>query len=160
MDKVNQITITGYLGQDAEFKPFSNGDYGARFSISHSQRVQDGQGYNGSDFKNVFYDVDYYVKKTKDYILNGGLPKGAFVQVTGELVTDEWDSPEGKQKKVKIKARSVVVSPGKSGSQQHYAQQQQAQPQYQQYQQVPPPQPMPQPVAYTAQVPQPRPSSF
>lgn len=81
--------------------------------VLHMRLVADASRYNqntGSWDKTaqVFIDAELMDRGARE--LHRALRKGSLVTVSGELVTDEWRTPQGERRsRIKIQARSVHV---------------------------------------------------
>lgn len=84
---VNQLTIIGFLGKDAETKFLANGTPVTKFSVATqtSWKDKDGQWKERTQWHNVVAFGEGFAN------MKGRLTKGAHVFVQGELTTREYD---------------------------------------------------------------------
>ena len=84
---LNQLTIIGFLGKDAETKVLANGTPVTRFSVATqtSWKDKDGQWKERTQWHNVVAFGEGFAN------MQSRLVKGAHVLVQGELTTREYD---------------------------------------------------------------------
>ena len=100
---MNNITIAGQLGKDAEVKFLSNGDPVASFSVADSQ---------GKDKPTIWWNCSLFGKRAES--LAQYLTKGQSVTVSGNVTEREWTDKEGiKRKQHDIRVGDVALQGGK-----------------------------------------------
>lgn len=78
MANLNQVTLIGRLGRDAEVKDGSNGQF-VVFSVAAESRKD----------KTVWYDVSYFGGYALD--LADSLVKGTLVYLQGDFTQEKWE---------------------------------------------------------------------
>jgi single-strand DNA-binding protein len=100
---MNNITIAGQLGKDAEVKFLSNGDPVASFSVADSQ---------GKDKPTIWWNCSLFGKRAES--LSQYLTKGQAVTVIGQVTEREWTDKDGqKRKSMDIRVGDVALQGGK-----------------------------------------------
>ena len=100
---MNNITIAGQLGKDAEVKFLSNGDPVASFSVADSQ---------GKDKPTIWWNCSLFGKRTDS--LTPYLKKGGAVTVIGTVSEREWTDKDGnKRKSMDVRVSDVALQGGK-----------------------------------------------
>ena len=97
---VNQITIVGRAGRDAEFKETSSGTHIATFSVAVKRRAGAGsETVDWFDVKCFRHNADY----AGSYIKSGRL-----VSVSGKMICEQWTKDGEKRQKWVLEAQDVV----------------------------------------------------
>ena len=113
---MNNITIAGQLGKDAEVRFLQTGDAVANFSVADSQ---------GKDRPTTWWSCSLFGKRAES--LAPYLLKGQAVTVTGTITEREYVDKEGnKRKSMDVRVNDVALQGGKR-EQNDTAQRQQAQ---------------------------------
>lgn len=100
---MNNITIAGSLGRDAEIKYMPNGDAVASFSIADSQ---------GKDKPTIWWSCSLFGKRAES--LSQYLVKGGAVTVTGSVTEREWTDKDGqKRKSMDVRVNDIALQGGK-----------------------------------------------
>ena len=100
---MNNITIAGTLGRDAEIKYMNNGDAVASFSVADSQ---------GKDKPTIWWSCSLFGKRAES--LSQYLVKGGAVTVTGSVAEREWTDKEGqKRKSMDVRVNDIALQGGK-----------------------------------------------
>jgi single-strand DNA-binding protein len=100
---MNNITIAGQLGKDAEVKFMTSGDPVASFSVADSQ---------GRDKPTIWWSCSLFGKRAES--LAQYLTKGQAVTVSGTVTEREWTDKEGiKRKQHDIRVNDVALQGGK-----------------------------------------------
>lgn len=107
---MNQIFLTGRLGQTPEKKVFDGGDIVVKFSLATSKKWKTASGEEKER-------TDWHTVKAWGRLGERceAFPKGTLVTVAGELNYDEYEDGKGsKQKRAYIKAASAyqILLPG------------------------------------------------
>lgn len=100
---MNNITVAGQLGKDAEIRHMPNGDPVASFSVADSQ---------GRDKPTIWWNAQLFGKRAES--LQPYLVKGQAVTITGTVTEREWtDKDGGKRKSMDIRVNDVALQGGK-----------------------------------------------
>ena len=100
---MNNITVAGTLGKDAEIKYLANGDAICNFSVADSQ---------GRDKPTIWWNCGLYGKRAES--LSQYLTKGQAVTVTGSVSEREWTDKEGnKRKSMDVRVNDVALQGGR-----------------------------------------------
>lgn len=100
---MNNITIAGSLGKDAEVKYLSNGDAICNFSVADSQ---------GRDKPTIWWNCGLYGKRAES--LSQYLTKGQAVTVSGSVSEREWTDKEGnKRKSMDVRVNDIALQGGR-----------------------------------------------
>lgn len=100
---MNNITIAGQLGKDAEIRYMPNGDPVASFSVADSQ---------GKDKPTIWWRASIFGKRAES--LAPYLLKGQAVTVSGTVTEREYTDKNGEQKKaMEIRVQDVELQGGK-----------------------------------------------
>jgi single-strand DNA-binding protein len=100
---MNNITVAGTLGRDAEIKHMANGDAIASFSVADSQ---------GRDKPTIWWNCSLFGKRAES--LAPYLLKGGSVTVSGNVSEREWTDKDGqKRKSMDIRVGDVALQGGK-----------------------------------------------
>ena len=100
---MNNITIAGSLGRDAEIKYMGNGDPVASFSVADSQ---------GKDKPTIWWNCSLFGKRAES--LSQYLLKGSAVTVTGSVTEREWTDKDGqKRKSMDVRVNDIALQGGK-----------------------------------------------
>lgn len=100
---MNNITVAGQLGKDAEIKYMPNGDAVASFSVADSQ---------GKDKPTIWWNCSMFGKRAES--LSQYLLKGSAVTVSGNVTEREWTDKEGgKRKSMDIRVSDIALQGGK-----------------------------------------------
>ena len=99
MANQNQVNITGRLGQDAEFKAFSNGGGVCNFSVAVSETWLDKNSGQKQE-KTEWIPVAMFSKGAEK--LTQYLTKGTQVRVCGKFKTRSWENNGAKQYRTEV----------------------------------------------------------
>lgn len=99
MSNQNQVNITGYIGQDAEYKAFSNGGGVCSFSVAVSDKWRDKD--TGELKEHTEWVPVANFKKGADKLAQY-LRKGQMVRVTGKFKTRSWEQDGQKRYKTEV----------------------------------------------------------
>ncbi len=100
---MNNITIAGTLGKDAEVKYLANGDAICNFSVADSQ---------GRDKPTMWWNCGLYGKRAES--LSQYLVKGQAVTVTGSVSERKWTDKEGNERKsMDVRVNDVALQGGR-----------------------------------------------
>nr|UVX93121.1 MAG: Single-strand binding protein family protein [Bacteriophage sp.] len=123
---INQISITGNLTRDPEFRNTASGTAVLSFGIAVNDRRKNQQTGEWEDVPNFFECVAFGNRATA---LSDILTKGMKVAVAGKLHYSSWEKDGQKHSKVDIIANDIeLMQNRKPQQQQDYQPQQQAQP--------------------------------
>lgn len=101
---MNNITVAGPLGRDAEVRSLNNGDQVANFSVA------DGQ---GKDKLTIWWNCQLFGKRAQS--LAPYLLKGQQVAVSGQITEREWRDKDGNMRKsMELRVNDVALQGGKS----------------------------------------------
>jgi len=100
---MNNITIAGQIGRDAEIKYMPKGDPVASFSVADSQ---------GKDKPTIWWNASLFGKRAES--LAPYLVKGQSVTITGTVTEREWTDKDGaKRKSMDVRVNDVALQGGK-----------------------------------------------
>ena len=100
---MNNITVAGQLGKDAEVRFLTNGDPVAGFSVADSQ---------GKDKPTIWWNASLFGKRAES--LAPYLVKGQAVTVTGTVTEREWTDKDGqKRKSMDVRVNDIALQGGK-----------------------------------------------
>ena len=100
---MNNITIAGQLGKDAEVRYLPNGDPVTSFSVADSQ---------GRDKPTIWWRCSLFGKRAES--LAPYLTKGQAVTVSGTVTEREYTDKDGTQKKaMEVRVQDVALQGGK-----------------------------------------------
>lgn len=100
---MNNITIAGQLGKDAEIRYLPNGDPVASFSVADSQ---------GRDKLTIWWNASLFGKRAES--LAPYLLKGQAVTISGTVTEREWTDKEGgKRKSMDVRVNDLALQGGK-----------------------------------------------
>lgn len=100
---MNNITVAGTLGRDAEIKHMANGDAIASFSVADSQ---------GKDKATIWWNCSLFGKRAES--LAPYLIKGGAVTVSGNVTEREWTDKDGqKRKSMDIRVNDLALQGGR-----------------------------------------------
>ena len=99
MANQNQVNITGRLGQEAEFKAFSNGGGVCNFSVAVSETWTDKNSGQRQE-KTEWIPVAMFSKGAEK--LTQYLTKGTQVRVCGKFKTRSWENNGAKQYRTEV----------------------------------------------------------
>jgi single-strand DNA-binding protein len=103
---MNNITIAGGLGRDAELKYLNNGDPICNFSVADSQ---------GRDKGTIWWNCTLFGKRAE--ALSQYLTKGQSVTVVGTVTEREWQDKEGaKRKSMDVRVSEIALQGGRKDS--------------------------------------------
>lgn len=103
---MNNITIAGTLGRDAEIKYMANGDAVTSFSVADSQ---------GKDRPTTWWSCSLFGKRAES--LSPYLLKGSAVTVSGSVTEREWTDKEGsKRKSMDVRVQDIALQGGRKDS--------------------------------------------
>ena len=113
---MNNITIAGQLGKDAETRYLPNGDPVASFSVADSQ---------GKEKPTIWWSCQLFGKRAES--LAPYLVKGQAVTVTGNVTEREYTDKNGNQRKsMDVRVSDLALQGGKREAQAPAPQQRQA----------------------------------
>jgi len=111
MADVNNITVTGRLGQDAEMRYTAEGTAILSFSIGNGTYLKGAGDYNTLT---TWYRVTLFGNRAESLNRIGALVKGARVGVTGVHSMRPWTDKEGNERlSCDINANDVTLMDGK-----------------------------------------------
>lgn len=100
---MNNITVAGQLGRDAEVRFMPNGDPVSSFSVADSQ---------GKDKATIWWRASLFGKRAES--LTPYLTKGQAVTITGTVTERAWKDKDGTEKTVmEIRVNDVALQGGK-----------------------------------------------
>ena len=100
---MNNITVAGQLGKDAELRHLPNGDAVLSFSVADSQ---------GREKPTIWWNCALFGKRAES--LQQYLTKGQAVTVTGNVTEREWtDQSGGKRKSMDVRVNDLALQGGK-----------------------------------------------
>jgi single-strand DNA-binding protein len=100
---MNNITIAGGLGRDAELKYLNNGDPICNFSVADSQ---------GRDKETIWWNCTLFGKRAE--ALSQYLTKGQSVTVVGTITERAWASKDGeKRKSMDVRVSEIALQGGR-----------------------------------------------
>jgi single-strand DNA-binding protein len=100
---MNNITIAGNIGKDAEVRFLPNGDPVCSFSVADSQ---------GREKPTIWWNCSLFGKRAES--LAPYLTKGGQVTVSGTITEREWTDKDGaKRKSMDIRVNDVALQGGK-----------------------------------------------
>lgn len=104
---MNNLTVAGRLGKDAELRHTSSGDAVLSFSVADDQ---------GRDKPAIWWRCQLWGKRAQS--LQPYLTKGASVTVTGRLTEREWTDQQGQpQKTMELNVTDLALQGSKQDSQ-------------------------------------------
>lgn len=110
---MNNITIAGSLGRDAEVRYLNNGDAVCSFSVADSQ---------GKDKPTIWWNCSLFGKRAES--LSQYLTKGQAVAVSGTVTEREWTDKNGQQRKsMDVRVADVALQGGRKEASQGEQQQ-------------------------------------
>lgn len=100
---MNNITVAGTLGRDAEIRAMPNGDPVASFSVADSQ---------GQNKVTIWWACQLFGKRAES--LAPYLVKGGAVTVSGNVTEREWIDKDGqKRKSMDIRVSDIALQGGR-----------------------------------------------
>ena len=103
---MNNITVAGQLGRDAEMRAMPDGTQVASFSVADSQ---------GKDKPAIWWNCQMFGKRAAS--LAPYLLKGSAVAVAGNVTEREWTDKDGqKRKSVEIRVNDIALQGGRKES--------------------------------------------
>jgi len=100
---MNNVTIAGTLGKDAEMKQLNSGDSVCSFSVADSQ---------GRDKPTIWWNCSLFGKRADS--LSQYLVKGQAVTVTGTITEREWSDKDGnKRKSMDVRVNDIALQGGR-----------------------------------------------
>ena len=102
---MNNITIAGQLGRDAEIRHMTNGDPVASFSVADSQ---------GKEKPTIWWRCSLFGKRAES--LAPYLGKGQSVTVSGTVTEREYQKDGATVKAMEIRVQDVALQGGKRES--------------------------------------------
>jgi single-strand DNA-binding protein len=100
---MNNITVAGQLGRDAEIRHMPNGDPVCSFSVADSQ---------GKDKPTIWWNASLFGKRAES--LAPYLLKGQSVTISGTVTEREWTDKDGaKRKSMDVRVADVALQGGK-----------------------------------------------
>lgn len=113
MDGLNQVTLIGSVGKDAEVKFVGEKSQVAKFSLATNRSYKTASGEKKTDTE--WHNIEVWAETAKfagQYVKKGGL-----VLVVGEIRYEKFDDKEGKtQYRTKIVAQRIQLLPKGSGT--------------------------------------------
>ncbi len=113
MDGLNQVTLIGSVGKDAEVKFVGEKSQVAKFSLATNRSYKTASGEKKTDTE--WHNIEVWAETAKfagQYVKKGGL-----VLVVGEIRYEKFDDKEGKtQYRTKIVAQRIQLLPKGSGA--------------------------------------------
>ena len=104
---MNNISIAGTLGKDAEVRYLPNGDAVCNFSVADSM---------GKDKGTIWWNCQLFGKRAES--LAQYLTKGQAVTVSGNVTEREWNDKEGtKRKSMDVRVQDVALQGGRKEQQ-------------------------------------------
>lgn len=104
---MNNISIAGTLGKDAEVRYLPNGDAVCNFSVADSK---------GKDQGTIWWNCQLFGKRAES--LSQYLVKGQAVTVSGNVTEREWNDKEGtKRKTMDVRVQDVALQGGRKEQQ-------------------------------------------
>lgn len=107
MPNINQVTIAGHLGKDAEHNVLDSGLSICNLSVATSKKKKNEQSGKWETVHTEWHNVacfNFYADKARD------LKKGHAVFVQGEIKTDSWQDKESGETKYRTKIMANHVS--------------------------------------------------
>lgn len=104
---MNNITVAGQLGRDAELRYMPNGDAVANFSVADSQ---------GKDKPTIWWNCQLFGKRAES--LSQYLTKGMSVTVTGNITQRTYTDKQGAEKvSTEVRVADVALQGGRKDDQ-------------------------------------------
>lgn len=108
MDGLNQVTLIGSVGKDAEVKFFGETSQKASFSLATNKSFKDKNGVKQSETQ--WHNIELWNEKAK--FAGQYVKKGQLVMIIGEIQYDKFEDKEGKtQYRTKIVASKIQLFP-------------------------------------------------
>lgn len=108
MDGVNEVTLIGSVGKDAETKLFGENSQKATFSIATNKSFKDKNGVKQTQTE--WHNIEVWGEKAK--FAGSWVKKGGLVYVKGEIRYEKFEDKEGKmQYRTKIVADKIQLLP-------------------------------------------------
>lgn len=119
---VNQLVISGKIFNKNAMSfedNYNQGQFNYSTTLIVAQRVADGKGYNGSNYDNKFYNLNYSTKALSRGKYSGQIEDGAYVMVVGRIAQKAYnDKTTGAVKSsTHIIADEIVVISQKQAAQ-------------------------------------------
>lgn len=99
---MNNITIAGNIGKDAEIRTTPQGDPVLSFSVADSQ---------GRDKSTIWWNCQLWGKRASS--LQQYMLKGQQVTVSGSVTEREWEKDGVKRKSMDVRVNDVALQGGK-----------------------------------------------
>jgi len=113
MDGVNEVTLIGSVGKDAETKLFGENSQKATFSIATNRSYKDKAGVKQTQTE--WHNIEVWGDTAK--FAGNWVKKGNLVYVKGEIRYEKFDDKEGRpQNRTKIVATKIQLLPKGSGN--------------------------------------------
>jgi single-strand DNA-binding protein len=115
MDGLNQVTLIGSVGKDAEVKVFGENSQVAKFSVATNRSYKDKNGVKQTQTE--WHNIEVWAETAK--FAGTYVKKGNLVLVLGEIRYEKFDDKDGKpQQRTKIVANKIQLFPkgGATGS--------------------------------------------
>jgi len=103
---MNNITVAGQLGRDAELRYMPNGDAVANFSVADSQ---------GKDKPTIWWNCQLFGKRAES--LSQYLTKGMSVTVTGNITQRTYQKDGAEKTAMEIRVGDVALQGGRKDDQ-------------------------------------------
>lgn len=117
MKNINEVTLTGTLGADAEFRVTQGGDEVLNFRMAHTRSRFDKDRNEWVDLNTTWWNVALWDKSAQ--LLADELSKGQRVIVTGSVEMREYERKDGTTgTSPDLRATAVAITP-RAGSAQH-----------------------------------------
>lgn len=108
MDGVNEVTLIGSVGKDAETKLFGENSQKATFSLATNRSFKNKKG--EKETHTEWHNVEVWNETAK--FAGNWVKKGMLVYIKGEIRYDKFDDKEGKpQYRTKIVANKIQLFP-------------------------------------------------
>jgi single-strand DNA-binding protein len=108
MDGLNQVTLIGSVGKDAETKFIGENSQVAKFSLATNRSYKDKAGVKQTQTE--WHNIEVWAETAK--FAGQYVKKGMLVLVLGEIRYEKFDDKEGKpQQRTKIVANKIQLFP-------------------------------------------------
>lgn len=111
MDGINDVTLIGSVGKDAETKLFGENSQKATFSVATNRSFKNKQGVKETHTE--WHNIEVWGETAK--FAGNWVKKGGLVAIKGEIRYDKFEDKEGKpQTRTKIVANKIQLLPSKA----------------------------------------------
>lgn len=108
MDGLNQVTLVGSVGKDAETKMIGENSQVAKFGLATNRSYKDKNGEKQTQTE--WHNIEVWGDTAK--FAGNFVKKGGLVLVTGEIRYEKFDDKDGKpQQRTKIVANKIQLFP-------------------------------------------------